>query len=114
MTFAYKTNFDNYGSNQNTFENWWFDYWWIAILASLVILGVVIWFYEHITRTHTITLYIDGKTTTVQVQHGKTFSAPVPDGNRVFKGWFRDTACMIPFNSSDKIVSDFTLYSKFE
>ena len=110
----YKTDWKNYSSNQNTFENWWFEYWWIAILVILFVLGTIIWFYEHITRMHNITLYIDAKPTIIQIQHGKTFSAPIPEGTGVFKGWFRDSACMIPYNSSDKVVSDFSLYSKFE
>ena len=111
---AYKTNFDNYDFNEKDLSSWLYDYWWVIFLSLLAICVLVYSIYRHQTRYHEITLYI-GKTTTVyKVQHGKTFSAPIPEIEGVFKGWFRDTACMIPFNSSDKIVSDFSLYSKFE
>lgn len=97
-----------------TFEDWWFDYWWLVILAICAIAILIFLIYRYQTRTHTITLYIGKEITVINIQHGKTFSAPIPEGDGVFKGWYRDSACMIPFNSSDKIVSDFSLYSKFE
>lgn len=93
---------------------WLEDYWWVIALALIAIVALAVWIYKRQTRLHQITLYIGKDTTIVQVQHGNTFSAPIPDGDGVFKGWYRDSACMIPFNSSDKIVSDFSLYSKFE
>lgn len=112
ILYLYKESIDSY--RERDFWDWWFDYRWLVIIFTLVTLVIIICFFKHLTRLHTITLYVSGNTTTVQIQHGKTFSAPIPEGNGIFKGWYRDSACMIPFNSSDKIVSDFSLYSKFE
>ena len=97
-----------------TFQDWLWDYWWVIVLALTILVAIAIWIYKLQTRLHKITLYIGKGTTIVEVQHGKTFSAPIPDTEGNFKGWYRDSACTIPFNSSDKIVSDFSLYSKFE
>ena len=116
MTFAYKTNFDNYDTTEKTFESWFYDYWWVVSLAIIVFTALCIWIYYRTTRLHTIYLHIGDKKSTVKIQHGKTFSAPMisPINGQRFKGWFRDTACMIPYDSSDKVISDITLYAKFE
>ena len=99
---------------EKNFEEWFYDYWWVIAIAAIALCTLTVWIYKRQTRLHKITLYIGKDATIVEVQHGKTFSAPIPDGDGVFKGWYRDSACIIPFNSSDKIVSDFSLYSKFE
>ena len=110
--FAYQTT--TVTGEPPTFVEWLSDYWWVILVAICILGAITLWIYSHCTRLHKIILYIGSKATTVYVQHGNTFSAPIPEGEGTFKGWFRDSACMIPFNSSDKIVSDFTLYSKFE
>ena len=97
-----------------TFTDWLYDYWWVVVLSAIALIAIAIWIYKRQTRLHKITLYVGKEPTVYEVQHGTTFSAPIPDGKETFKGWYRDSACMIPFNSSDKIVSDFSLYSKFE
>ena len=110
--FAYQTTAVTRKSN--TVAEWLYDYWWVILVAICILGAITLWIYSHCTRLHKIILYVGQKSTVVHVQHGKTFSAPIPNGEGTFKGWFRDSACMIPFNSSDKIVSDFSLYSKFE
>ena len=99
---------------ERNFWTWLEDYWWVIALALIAIGSIAFWIYKQQTRLHKITLFAGRETTVVEVQHGKTFSAPIPDTEGTFKGWYRDSACTIPFNSSDKIVSDFSLYSKFE
>ena len=112
LFFAYKTT--SVYLKEETFEEWFYDYWWVVGLALAILCAIAVWIYKRQTRLHKITLYVDKTATVVEIQHGNTFSAPIPDGKGSFKGWYRDSACMIPFNSSDKIVSDFSLYSKFE
>ena len=113
---GYKTSFDNYDTLDKSFAGWFFEYWWIAVIAIIVITTASVLLYYRLTRLHSISLHIGNKITVVKVQHGKTFSAPMlsSKNNQQFKGWFRDTACMIPYNSSDKVISDITLYAKFE
>ena len=108
---AYKT--QSVYLEEENFATWAEDYWWVIALALIAIGAIAVWIYKQQTRLHKITLFVGRETTVVEVQHGKTFSAPLPD-KEGFKGWYRDSACTIPFNSSDKIVSDFSLYSKFE
>ena len=114
---AYKPSFDNYDTVvDKSFAEWFFEYWWIAVIAIVVLTVAIMLLYDRKPRVHSISLNIDNKITIVKVQHGKTFSAPMlsSQNSQQFKGWFRDTACMIPYNSSDKVISDITLYAKFE
>lgn len=104
---------------EKTFGTWLYDYWWLLLLAIITIGILIFLLYKHQTRTHTITLNIPySPATTVTVRHNEVFNAPILTSNDkfhpTFKGWFRDTACMIPYNSSDKVTSDFPLYAKFE
>ena len=111
---SYKTNFDNYDFDKKNFATWSYDHWYVYVLSFIAICAIAYLLYKRATRLHNITLYVDKTPTIVQVQHRTTFSAPIPDGKGTFKGWYRDSACTLPFNSSDKILSDFSLYAKFE
>ena len=100
-------------------DSWHERYWYVILIGiiSVVVVTLIIYtIYKSRTRIHNITLYCGNETTVVQCQHGKVFSAPMLSNttSKQFKGWFRDTAFMIPYNSSDKVISDFTLYAKFE
>lgn len=73
---------------------------------------------------YTVTLdyrYKTMYTTTHYVKYDSTFSPIAPSdkitlsGNKYFKGWFRDSACTVPWvNGIDKVKSDITLYAKWE
>lgn len=95
----------------------WFErYWYIIVIAVSVIATLLIMYgiYKHQKRSHNIVLYVGKESSTVAVQHRKTFSAHVPDVDGEFCGWYRDSAFTIPFNSSDKIVRDISLYAKIK
>ena len=95
-------------------KSWLYDYWWVIAIALVLLIALVVWTYIRQTRLHNIVLYTGKEPTTVTVQHGKTFPAPIPDVDGEFCGWYRDSAYTIPFNSSDKVVSDFSLYAKIK
>lgn len=69
---------------------------------------------KYLGRTHTVTLSIEGKNEQHFIKHGQRYHAPIPQTDKIFKGWYRDTAFTIPFNSSDRILFDTILYAKTE
>lgn len=64
----------------------------------------------------TITVYADGpsmpSTATVVKDIGSTYSPSTPAGD-TFEGWYTDSACTDPFDSSAAITADISIYAKF-
>lgn len=98
-------------------ERFWKDNWYIVLIIALAVAALIfitVKLTQYFVRSHTVILCSNGENTQFSVKHGQSFLAPVPQTDKVFKGWFRDTALTIPFNSSDRILRDTILYAKFE
>lgn len=89
----------------------------IFLLISIAVALLVFATYKltrYFGRTHTVTLSVDGREEHLSIKHGQCYHAPIPQTDKIFKGWYRDTAFTIPFNSSDRILRDTIIYAKFE
>ena len=94
--------------------DWIWKYWYVIVLAitALICILFAVYVYQH--RLHSVSLHCNGHITIIRVTHNSTLPVPIPKTDNKFSGWYRDSACTIPFNSSDKIKFDFPLYAKFE
>lgn len=64
----------------------------------------------------TITIYADGpdkpSTSTVNKDKGSTYSPSTPSGD-AFEGWFTDSDCTVPYDSTASINTNISLYAKW-
>lgn len=66
-------------------------------------------------NSYTLTIDINGQTTTVEVTYGSTITLPddpTKDGY-TFEGWYIDSGCTIPLTETNMPSSPITIYAKF-
>lgn len=66
-------------------------------------------------NSYTLTIEINGQTTTVEVEYGSTFtlpSDPIKEGY-TFEGWYLDSEYTVPVTSTNMPSSPVTIYAKF-
>ncbi|MBQ9116118.1 MAG: InlB B-repeat-containing protein [Clostridia bacterium] len=87
---------------------------WLGFFAACAFIAYLVYFGCSF-RKHTLTVYSDGEISSRRVRHKRTYSAPLlQKEGYVFKGWYRDSAMQLPFDSSMRITTDISIYAKFE
>lgn len=105
--------FENPKSNFTLFMD---KYWWVFIICILVLLTIAmgITYIKRAPKSNSITIHLVGRED-LSVPHGSRPILPIPKSQGyIFRGWFLDSACTIPFDSRKPIKRDLILYPKWE
>lgn len=98
------------------FEKFMSDYWWTLLIAFFVLIaiGFAISYRSEMLSRKIITIHFVGQED-ITVPYGSKPILPIPEKNGyVFRGWFLDSACTIPYYSDSPMKKDLILYPKWE
>lgn len=99
-----------------TIKRFFEEYWWVCIILLLVVVTIAmgLTYIKQNSKAKKRTIHFVGGDE-ISVSYGSRPVLPIPQNQGyIFRGWFLDSACTIPFDSRKPVKKDLILYPKWE